>query len=76
MKINKGIDEAIEDLQKDINNSSSEHSKKVEIRIIELNNIHKILETKIVEKENIINDYMKEIDALEVNLQNFKDQKL
>ena len=72
----RNIEENIENLQKCINDSSSEQSKKVEIRLIELNNVLKVLETKIYEKDNIISDLKKEIDELEVQLQNTKDQKL
>lgn len=70
------IEEDIEDLQQIINDSTSEHSKKVELRVLELESNKKLIETRIKEKQDIINEYTKEIDNYEVQLQDNKDQKL
>ncbi|CAI2384181.1 unnamed protein product [Moneuplotes crassus] len=72
----KNLEEKIEELQKVINDSTSEHSKKVEIRLLKLKSDKKLIETKIKEKKETVDDYRKEIDELEVVLQNNKDQKL
>ena len=75
-KEKRKLGEDIEYLQKNINDSQSEHSKKIELRIIELGNNQKILDTKISEQQKTINHFQKEIEELEVSLQNNKDQKL
>jgi hypothetical protein len=63
-------------LQRKINDSTSEQNKKVELRVLELNNSQKLLETKISEKQGTINDLKKEIEEYEALLQNNKDQFL
>lgn len=63
----------IDVLQRKINDSTSEHNKKIELRVLELRSAQQLLETKISEKQNTINDLKKDIEEYEANLSNNKD---
>lgn len=70
------LNEDIENLQRSINESTSDHNKKIEIRMLELNSTQQLLQTKIYEKQDNINDYKKQIEELEDNLRNNTELKL
>ena len=66
----------IDILQRKINDSSSDQTKQIELRVLELKNSQQISETKISEKVTMINDIKKEIEEYEAALQNNKEQSL
>lgn len=63
-------------LQRKLNDSNSEQTKKIELRVLELKNSQQLLETKISEKHGVINDLKNEIEEYEATLQNNKELSL
>ena len=66
----------IDVLQRKINDSSSDQTKQIEIRVLELKSTQHINETKINERVALINDTKKEIEEYEAALHNNKEQSL